>query len=392
MRTPRLLAAAVAAVLTVLALSAGTAKAADMDHIVWVIGENSGYSQVKANSYFSSLAAANGDATNEFAIMHPSLPNYLALSGGSTFGVTDDAGPNTHPIAGQSIFGQTQGRTLAESMPSNCYKGDTTVTDAGYSAHHNPQIYYTDEAALCATNNIAYNALTQSNPNLAAPFTFVVPNKCDDAHNLCKGATTRAGAIANFATYVQAFIADAQATTQWTSSRMAIVVTFDEDANNEGNHVYTVVISNQPHAASNATAATHYTLLGTTEDLLGLPRLRSAVGAGSIANLFTTGTPPPCDAVTLLRESPNPAVTSAVINYTQNCQAKDKLDILNSSGTVVKNLMPGTNFQTVGNKQIMWDLTMTGGGRVPTGSYTARMTSTQADGTVQTDSVTFQVS
>src|SRR5690242_5273089 len=37
-------------------------------------------------------------ASDYHAIRHPSLPNYLAIAGGSTFGVADDAPPASHPI------------------------------------------------------------------------------------------------------------------------------------------------------------------------------------------------------------------------------------------------------------------------------------------------------
>ena len=36
------------------------------------------------------LGSAYGYATDFHAMTHPSLPNYLAIAGGSTFGVQDD--------------------------------------------------------------------------------------------------------------------------------------------------------------------------------------------------------------------------------------------------------------------------------------------------------------
>ena len=34
-----------------------------------------------------------GETTRSFAVAHPSLPNHLAIAGGSTFGVHDDDPP-----------------------------------------------------------------------------------------------------------------------------------------------------------------------------------------------------------------------------------------------------------------------------------------------------------
>lgn len=54
-----------------------------------------------------------------------------------------------------------------------------------------------------------------------------------------------------------------------------------------GCHVATLVItpSTTPGTQS-STLFNHYSLLGTTEDLLGLPRLGPANGAGSMASAF----------------------------------------------------------------------------------------------------------
>ena len=70
----------------------------------------------------ASLADTFGQALNYRAVTHPSLPNYLAIAGGSTFGITDDNPPADHAIAGYSVFdgsvaaGATA-KTYAEAMP-----------------------------------------------------------------------------------------------------------------------------------------------------------------------------------------------------------------------------------------------------------------------------------
>src|SRR5438105_12921007 len=64
------------------------------DHIVVIVMENHSLENVLGNTseapYLNSLAASNGLATGYSGVSHPSLPNYLAMVGGSTFGVTDD--------------------------------------------------------------------------------------------------------------------------------------------------------------------------------------------------------------------------------------------------------------------------------------------------------------
>ena len=60
-------------------------------HIVMILFENKEFGFVIGNSQmpnFNRLAKENALLTQEFAITHPSLPNYLALIGGDTFGIT----------------------------------------------------------------------------------------------------------------------------------------------------------------------------------------------------------------------------------------------------------------------------------------------------------------
>ena len=62
-------------------------------HIFIIVMENHEYGSVigsAAAPYFNGLAQRYGLATNSYAIRHPSLPNYLVLTGGSTFSITND--------------------------------------------------------------------------------------------------------------------------------------------------------------------------------------------------------------------------------------------------------------------------------------------------------------
>src|SRR5690242_17386053 len=62
-------------------------------HIFVIVMENKDYERVIGNAeapYMSALARQGGVATNYYGIRHPSLPNYLALTGGGTFGITSD--------------------------------------------------------------------------------------------------------------------------------------------------------------------------------------------------------------------------------------------------------------------------------------------------------------
>src|SRR4051812_37211498 len=95
----------------------------------------------------AALAANGGGASRYYALTHPSLGNYLAIAGATTFHVRDDEGPARHPLSGPSVFGQvlSAGRvakTYAEGMPGH----GVTTSSGRYAVKHNPWAYFTDTA------------------------------------------------------------------------------------------------------------------------------------------------------------------------------------------------------------------------------------------------------
>jgi hypothetical protein len=70
-----------------------------LDHVWVIMMENHSYSQVLNNPnapYINLLASVANQATNYFAIAHPSLTNYLEVVGGSNFGIHTDNYPDWH--------------------------------------------------------------------------------------------------------------------------------------------------------------------------------------------------------------------------------------------------------------------------------------------------------
>src|SRR5881628_2404814 len=55
----------------------------------------------------------NAYSTNNFAITHPSLPNYLALTGASTFGITSDCSPSVCPVNATNLMDRVEGAGLS---------------------------------------------------------------------------------------------------------------------------------------------------------------------------------------------------------------------------------------------------------------------------------------
>jgi phosphatidylinositol-3-phosphatase len=243
--------------------------------------ENKPYGSVIGSSdapYENALAKACGLATDYRAITHPSLPNYLAATGGSTFGVTDDADPSSHRIPATSLFQQVSEAKLSwraydESMPTTCDPDPS----GRYAVKHNPAVYYTAIRQQCAVDDVPLEShLSEDIASGSLPsFAFVTPNLCDDTHD-CGVQTGDAW----LATWIPRIVAGPN----YVSGNTLIVLTWDEGVGTS-NLIPTMVIGPSVLAGSRSAAAlTHYSLLRTTEELLGLP----AIGAASTATSMTS--------------------------------------------------------------------------------------------------------
>ena len=212
--------------------------------------------------FINSLASTYGQATDYSAVAHPSLPNYIALTSGSTQGITDDSDPSSHPLNVPSIFSELPAgasQSLEQDMPSNCATGNS----GEYAVRHDPEVYYTNLGAECST----YDMPLAATPNLSARFTFVTPNLINDMHD---------GTLADGDRFLQSFLPSLVATPQYQSGTTVIFITWDESSGSSSNQVPCIIISPYTHGVTDPTPYTHYSLLRTTEELLGLPLLGNA--------------------------------------------------------------------------------------------------------------------
>jgi hypothetical protein len=255
----------------------GTASSAPAtyDHVVWILMENHSYSEIIGSPnapYINKLAGECGLATNYFGISHPSLPNYIALTSGSTQGIADDNPPSSHPLNVPSIFSQLDPgnwRSLEESMPSNCDQSDS----GEYAVRHNPAAYYTN-LSDCSSLDVPLG----TTPDLSAKFTFVTPNLIDDMHD---------GTVQQGDSWLSTFIPKVLSSSEYLAGKTAVYITWDEDDGSQGNQVATIVIapSIKPGTRS-ATLFNHYSMLRTTEEQLGLGLLGNAATATSMRGAF----------------------------------------------------------------------------------------------------------
>jgi phospholipase C len=273
-------------------------------HLFVVVMENEERPSVLAVPTIAALAKRYASADAWYAVSHPSLPNYLAMVSGSTWGVTSDCTTcdQTGPDLGAqlSAAGITWGAYM-ENMPGPCFTGPQSP-DGLYAEKHDPFVYFAgvrDVAGVCAH----VQPLTSLTPLLSSTaaardvprFVWVTPNLCDDGHN-CSAATS--------GTWLAGFVATVTASPAWTDGG-ALVVTWDEGATDDGidpatgtlsstgggGNVLTLVIA--PHVPAGLVVHTrfdHYSLLRTIEDAFGLPLLGAAAdGSTAPMSAFWSG-------------------------------------------------------------------------------------------------------
>jgi phosphatidylinositol-3-phosphatase len=249
------------------------------------VEENHSLSEMKAGMpYLYQQAKKYGYADHYTAVGHPSLPNYLAIAGGSTFGVTGDGSPSQYPEPAPNVFDAaiTAGKTAkayAESMSSNCEQ----TTTGSYAARHNPWVYFPRDAAKCQQDDVpsgttSLGALRQAIIAGALPAVgMVTPNVQHDAHD---------GSLAAADTWLKDWLSLIYASPDWQAGRLAVVVTADEDDYSQHNTVLTVLL--HPSQAGHVVSSplNHYSLTGLLTQVAHAPCIRSGCGAANFAAAF----------------------------------------------------------------------------------------------------------
>lgn len=239
--------------------------------------ENHGYSQIIGSPqapYLNNLANRSALATNYYAIGHPSLPNYLALTTGSTQGVTSDCNSceNTAPsLPGQLEAAHISWRAYFQSIPAPGFAGNGV---GSYSKHYNPFAYseQVGEGAIAQSHLVDFRSLRHDLSRRSLPrFSWITPNLLNDGHNASIHASDR------FAARLVPRIVHA------LGPDGVLFVTWDEAQGVTGPAGGRVaLIATGPGARRHVRTdgpADHYSLLATLEGGLGLTRLGHAATA-----------------------------------------------------------------------------------------------------------------
>lgn len=292
-------------------------------HIFVIVEENKNYEEIVGGGNapaLSALAREYGNATQYFAVTHPSEPNYVAIVGGDTYGIQDDdafyctphmrdpgcphsndPGYVNHTIDAPSLATQLQAAHLTwkaylESIPS---PGSLVHATALYTAKHSGFMNFLSVQRdphrswhFVGFGQLAADLRANAMPNLA----LIVPNICNEMHGRFPGPATPPGCaylpedalIARGDEHAAAIVRAITSAPLWRSSQnVAIVITFDENddytyagccgndpsdpSNRGGGHIPTIVVTNHgPRGVADPTPYSHYSLLRTIEDAFGI--------------------------------------------------------------------------------------------------------------------------
>src|SRR3989454_4080888 len=254
----------------------------NFDQFVVVLMENHDLTDIYGPAtYMTQLADQYAFAQHWQSITNPSQPNYIAILGGSTFGVSGDGNhPNlNHPTMVDVI--ETSGHTwkaIAEGSGSGCSINPNRGED------HFPFLSYTTitgNSARCANLISGDSNTVIAQLNAGVNFIWFTPT---DNHNMHDNSVSSGDAwIAGWAP---------QLLTAMAGKNAALMVTFDEGYANPP-LVYTSFSGPSTVLAHSSNAAyTHYSFIKLLEDVWGGGNLgQGDVNAPSPLEFFLAGGP-----------------------------------------------------------------------------------------------------
>jgi hypothetical protein len=232
-----------------------------------ILLENTNYQYALNQPFLAALAKRGAILSNYSAITHPSYPNYLALTTGSTQGKVAD---NVSVINARHIGDllEAKGKSwknYAENYPGGCYLSN----QGRFVARHVPFLSFADvrtNSAYCDSHIVDASELETDLQNGSLPtYSFYSPNLDNDGHD-----TNVAFASVWMERVFTSFLANPKFT-----DGLLFVVTFDEGSFlSRKNRVLTILYGDSVIPGSrSATHFNHFSLLRTIEDTLNLGTL-----------------------------------------------------------------------------------------------------------------------
>lgn len=265
-------AALLAAVMLVAACVPGGRQAttAPTRHVFVIVMENHSADEALTGQFTASLAAKYRSAANYHAITHPSVPNYLALTSGQTWGVQDDS---YHVLPRADLGDQlTTARITWRAYMEGLTDRGCLDSPVPYDPGHNPFAYY---GGACPSNVVPLTSLAGDIVQGSPLLSWITPDDCHNTHN-CP--------VSVGDDWLRETVGLITRSAAWNANGV-LFITWDEDLGGGDNRVLTLVIAPGLSHLVSKLPYDHYSLLATIEDLLGVGRLGAAAGARPMQDL-----------------------------------------------------------------------------------------------------------
>src|SRR5205809_1218857 len=313
---------------TLQTVNATVSSSAPFQYIVTILMENNGLCDVTPSlvsgcgslsipsPYLTTLAKTYGFNTHYTGISHPSEPNYIALFGGSTLGISSD-GNCCFQLNAPNLVDRLEAAGLTWKAFAEDASGSGTCSFMPpREGDHYPFIDFSDmkTSARCA------NMLTTTSPldpefigalnGATLPnYVWLTPNDTDNMHS-----SSLAVGDAYLATLVPLILSSRMFTTQ----KAALFIVFDEgsDVCPTGNSSDCVVAEwagpAVKKAYSSSTSYNHYSYLSTLEAAWNLPSLTSNDASATPMTEFFGTSPPPTLSASFTYSPSSPQIGQTV--------------------------------------------------------------------------------
>ena len=262
--------------LALLAALAGCGGGGHIDYgvvprVFLIVMENKSPEEALTGQFTASLAARAWVANNYHAITHPSVPNYLALTSGSTWGVTDDS---YHVLPRRDLGTQlTVAGVTWRAYMEGLDDGGCLNSPVPYDPGHNPFAFY---GGACPSNVVPLTQLAADLRGNTPRFVWITPDRCHDTHDC---------SVAVGDEWLKQTVGEITASAGWKSDGI-LYITWDEDDGSGSNRVLTLAVTpGMVHAKSND-PYDHYSLLARIEVVLGVGRLGAAAQAQPLPDML----------------------------------------------------------------------------------------------------------
>ena len=286
----------------------------EYDHVFIVISENHRFDQIIGNPaapIINGLAKSYGLATQYTGVSDPSEPNYVAMLGGSDFGISSDDPyffPG-HTVDAENLMSQLEAagktwRAYFQDLPYAGYRGfcfpgkcnGIPDSDTEYVAKHNGIVNYAnmqnpaDFAKQMPLEQLSDDLASGDLPNLG----YIVADECHDMHGAPPYCVDSGNPGDNADNWLVAtgdkFIGDTvdkiTSSSSWKKGNNAIVLTWDEGDTPSDLVTTVVVTSHGPRGLQDATSYSHYSLLASLQQTFGLGCLLNSCTANAMTPLF----------------------------------------------------------------------------------------------------------